>query len=308
MARRYRIAICALISAAALGLVGCGGPHAARAAWHPIRSAGAPGRGGGGDHLDETPNNGAQSTAPSSPGTTGAPGMPNATPSASDLPQSPESPAGPPSGSPSAPPNGINLSQKVTGDNTVALTFDDGPSSFTPQILAMLREHNIKATFCLVGVNVRAHHDLVQQIVREGHTLCNHTWKHDLQLGRKTPDEIRADLQATNDEIHRAVPDAPIKYFRHPGGNFTPDAIAVAKELGMASIGWDVDPRDWDTKKYPVGAGLTDHIVNVVRKHTHAGSIVLSHDAGGDRSCTMSAYRTLLPELQHEFTLAPLPT
>src|SRR4029450_3738593 len=129
----------------------------------------------------------------------------------------------------------------------------------------------------------------VQAIVRDGHTLCNHTWKHDLHLGDKTPEQIRADLQATNDEIPAPVPDAPIKYFRHPGGNFTPAAVQVAKELGMASIGWEVDPDGGERR----GGG--------------AGAIALSHDAGGDRPCTVAAYRTVLPELVQRFTLAALP-
>ena len=103
------------------------------------------------------------------------------------------------------------------------------------------------------------------------------------------------------------MPDAPIKYFRHPGGNFTNDAVSVAKDLGMASIGWDVDPEDWNLQKYKKGPAMTNHILAVVRKNTKPGSIVLSHDSGGDRSCTMAAYKTLLPELKGRFTLAALP-
>jgi peptidoglycan-N-acetylglucosamine deacetylase len=272
-------------------LIGSGGQNADRTTWHAVRQVGAQGRGGGepldGEHERLTAaSSPAQGSTPSSPGGQDTGASPSA---------------------PSQAPTGVDLARKMTGDDTVTLTFDDGPSTFTPQFLAMLREHNVKATFCLVGVNVRAHHDLVQQIVREGHTLCNHTWRHDLKLGKRSPDEIRADLQSTNDEIRRAVPDASIKYFRHPGGNFTPEAVAIAKELGMASVGWDVDPRDWDLTKYSDSPGMTNHIVNVVRNRTRPGSIVLSHDAGGDRSCTMSAYRTLLPDLKSRFKLAALP-
>ena len=118
---------------------------------------------------------------------------------------------------------------RQTGGAQVALTFDDGPSADTPQLLAMLRQHNIKATFCVVGVAVQEFPQYVQEIVKDGHTLCNHTWKHDEKLGKKSADTIRADLQRTNDEIRKAVPDAQIKYFRHPGGNFTPAAVQIAK-------------------------------------------------------------------------------
>jgi peptidoglycan/xylan/chitin deacetylase (PgdA/CDA1 family) len=202
---------------------------------------------------------------------------------------------------------GLKLSIRRTGNDSVALTFDDGPGAQTMQILALLAQYHVTATFCLIGVNVRAHHDLVQAIVRDGHTLCNHTWKHDLHLGDKTPEQIRADLQATNDEIHAAVPDAPIKYFRHPGGNFTPAAVQVAKELGMASIGWEVDPSDWDVRRYAPGSTMTNHVIANLRHNVKAGSIVLSHDGGGDRTSTVTAYRTVLPELVQRFTLAALP-
>jgi len=188
----------------------------------------------------------------------------------------------------------------------VALTFDDGPDAATPQILALLRQYRIKATFCVIGVNVQAHPDMVQQIVAAGHTLCNHTWRHDLHLGDKSPDAIRADLQRTNDEIHRAAPRAPVKYFRHPGGNFTPSATDVAKSLGMTSLSWDIDPRDWDLQQYGTGAPLTAHIVNTVESQCHPGAIILSHDGGSDRSSTIAAYQTLLPWLKARYDLVPL--
>jgi peptidoglycan/xylan/chitin deacetylase (PgdA/CDA1 family) len=277
-----------------IGLVmtGCGGANAPRATWHGAARQPGVGEGPAGDEgsLGVAASGVGAKPTPSAP-TSGAPASPGASPSTS----------------PAAPPKGIKLSQLTTGNTTVALTFDDGPSEFTLKLLDLLRDNGVKATFCLIGVNVRDHQDIVKKIVEDGHTLCNHSWKHDLKLGEKTPDQIRADLQATNDEIHKAVPDAPIKYFRNPGGNFTTASVQVAKELGMASIGWNVDPNDWNTEKYTDGTKMTNHILATVRKRTSAGSIVLSHDGGGDRKCTMSAYKTLLPELKSKFTLAAMP-
>jgi peptidoglycan/xylan/chitin deacetylase (PgdA/CDA1 family) len=239
-------------------------------------------------HLGSKPSQ----TAPSSPA---APAAPGKTPP----------PASP---SPSAPAvENLRLAQLSTGSANVALTFDDGPGPYTPQILALLRQYHIKATFCLIGVNVQKHHDYVQQIVADGHTLCNHSWKHDIHLGKKPIDAIRADLQATNDEIHRAVPDAKIAYFRAPGGNFTPESVQVAKDLGMKPLGWNVDPDDWDIKKYPEGPTMTGHIEAVLRKRIKPGSIVLSHDGGGERECTIDAYKALLPDLTKKYTLVPMP-
>ncbi|WP_238450607.1 polysaccharide deacetylase family protein, partial [Micromonospora sp. 4G55] len=83
--------------------------------------------------------------------------------------------------------------RRATGVRAVALTFDDGPDpAWTPKILDQLRAARVKATFCLVGTEVRKHPELVVRIVREGHQLCNHSWRHDFDLGRRPVTEIRA--------------------------------------------------------------------------------------------------------------------
>ncbi|MGC9669458.1 polysaccharide deacetylase family protein [Planosporangium sp. 12N6] len=189
---------------------------------------------------------------------------------------------------------------RVTGTDGVALTFDDGPGAQTMPMLDLLRSWGVTATFCLIGENVRAHPDLVRAIVRDGHTLCNHTWNHDLALGRRSKDAIRADLQRTNDEIHKAAPGVPVRYFRHPGGAWTPAAVRVAAELGMVSIDWDVDPVDWNTATFGVGPTMANHVIAILKQGVRPGSIVLSHDGGGDRTGTVTAYRALLPYLIRE--------
>lgn len=197
--------------------------------------------------------------------------------------------------------------QRALDTHQVALTFDDGPDAATPRVLELLRKNQIKATFCVIGVNVRAHPELVRQIAADGHSLCNHTLRHDLHLGTRGVATIRADLQQTADAIHQAAPGAPIRYFRHPGGNFTPASNEVAKELGMISLGWNVDPNDWNLTKFPVTAARTEHVVNVVTSQTRPGAIILSHDGGGDRSATIAAYERLLPWLKARYELVALP-
>jgi peptidoglycan/xylan/chitin deacetylase (PgdA/CDA1 family) len=291
-----RTAVLALLGGALLFVAACGGSPSTT--WHgPVSHPVAAGGPGGGGGADASPTTGARPPGPPQP--TGE-HKPHTVGSSS---------SGPPSAS-TGPTFGLAVPgvRRTTGSSSVALTFDDGPGEGTSQILELLRQYNVKATFCLIGVNVQAHPDLVQAIVRDGHTLCNHTWHHNEHLGQKSADEIREDLQRTNDAIHAAVPDAPIKYFRHPGGNFTPLAVQVAKELGMASLGWNVDPKDRDLHgKWQPGPALTQHIVAVVERTTHAGSIVLSHDGGGERESTVAAYRTLLPNLTGRFSLIGLP-
>lgn len=200
-------------------------------------------------------------------------------------------------------------SVRTTGTAAVALTFDDGPDPVnTPKILDLLKSCNVKATFCVVGHRARDNPDLIRRIFNEGHTLCNHSWQHLIDLGAtsRTDDYIRGDLSKTNKYIHIAVPEAPIKYFRAPGGNFTTRLIAIAAELGMTSIEWSVDPKDWDSTHYGSGKAMVDHVVSFVFSTTKPGAIVLSHD--NLKPDTISAYAILLPLLAHFYTLIPLPT
>ena len=193
-----------------------------------------------------------------------------------------------------------------TGRAGVALTFDDGPDPVqTPKLLDLLRKEHVKATFCVVGRNVAAYPGLVRRIAAEGHTLCNHTWAHGLTLGRKKPAAIRADLARTNQAIRRAAPGAKVRYMRAPGGNFTPAFVKAAAGLGMTSIYWQVDPRDWE---HPEGETATAHrakVIRVVKKHVGKGAIVLSHDYR--QPGTIAAYRTLLPWLRQRYRLIELP-
>ncbi|GID96042.1 hypothetical protein Adi01nite_54540 [Amorphoplanes digitatis] len=193
-----------------------------------------------------------------------------------------------------------------TGDAGVALSFDDGPDPVqTPRMLDLLRRHGVKATFCLVGRNAAAHPDLVRRIVAEGHTLCNHTWRHSLTLGKRKAAVIEADLRRTNDAIRAAAPGAQIRYVRAPGGNFTGAFVAAGARLGMKSIYWQVDPRDWEHPGGESGAAHRAKVVRSVKKHVHKGAIVLSHDYGQPE--TIAAYEQLLPWLKGRYRLVALP-
>jgi peptidoglycan-N-acetylglucosamine deacetylase len=287
MARRRSAALA--LAALALALGGCAAAHAqANPAWHPAA------------------NSASQAASPA-----GSPAAsPSVSPSPSRSPKSSPSPSGSPDAPTPPPPTpgtgagggtGPAGSFRTTGSSAVALTFDDGPSGYTPQLLDMLAQYHIKATFCLIGREIAGYPDVVKRIVAEGHTLCNHTWSHDEQLRTRTADRIQSELQRTSDAIHALVPDAPIKYFRNPGGNFSPQTVSIAASMGMKSIFWNVDPMDW--RKPGV-----QPIINNVLNHTAQGSIVLMHDGGGDRSQTMTACKTILPNLAGRFTLIALPT
>jgi peptidoglycan/xylan/chitin deacetylase (PgdA/CDA1 family) len=203
--------------------------------------------------------------------------------------------------------SGPHGSVQTTGSAAVALTFDDGPDPVnTPKMLDVLKACGVKATFCLIGDKVAAYAAVVRRIVAEGHTLCNHTWDHNTQLGTYGQLGIQQSLQRTNDAIHAVVPGVKIAYFRAPGGEWTSDYVTVAHQLGMTPIDWDVDPWDWNFAKNGTGETMTAHIVDYVRSHVRPGSIILSHD--NLKPDTVEAYRRLLPWLTAHFTLIALPT
>jgi peptidoglycan/xylan/chitin deacetylase (PgdA/CDA1 family) len=196
---------------------------------------------------------------------------------------------------------------KNTGSGAVALTFDDGPDPVnTPALLDLLKQHGVKATFCLVGFRARDYPDVVRRIVAEGHTVCNHSWQHLQDLAERDEGYLRWDLKATNDAIHAAAPNAKISYFRAPYGNFTPRLVAFAAELGLKPIHWDVDDETWKTSTYGVGPAMTDHIRYEVQTFTRPGSIILSHE--NKKPHTITAYATVLSWLQQHFQLVAPPT
>ncbi len=176
------------------------------------------------------------------------------------------------------------------GGRSVAFTFDDGPNpTDTPHLLEVLRKRHVEAVFCLWGDHVKEHPELVRAIVAAGHTLCNHTMHHD-DMGAWSPEDIRADLERTSAEIHRAAPGVRIPYFRAPNGSWgqTPQ---VATELGMQPLGWRLAVGDWE----PPG---TDELVRRVEEGITPGAVILMHDGGGDRSQTVEAVDRLIPSLR----------
>jgi len=174
------------------------------------------------------------------------------------------------------------------GGKRLALTFDDGPSQDTSAVLDLLAKYHIKATFCMVGENVGWNPDMVRRIVAEGHRLCNHSMHHD-DLGVLPAAKSAADIAADDAAIAKAVPGAVVTYYRAPYGDFGPSAKQAAL-MGHTPLGWLVDPDDW---KMP-GAGV---IASRIRQQLKPRDVVLVHDGGGDRSQTVQALTTLIPQL-----------
>ncbi|WP_330461419.1 polysaccharide deacetylase family protein [Streptomyces sp. NBC_00820] len=180
------------------------------------------------------------------------------------------------------------------GDRAVNITIDDGPDpAWTPQVLRVLRENGVKATFCMVGPQAQAHPDLVRQVVAAGHRLCDHTVSHDTTMDSKSEAYQSQQILDAERQITRASGGVRPMYYRAPGGAFTPYSRHLAASHGMRPLGWNVDSKDFERPG-------TEAIVATVQGELHNGPTLLFHDAGGDRSQTVAALGELLPALKQQ--------
>ncbi|WP_225635800.1 polysaccharide deacetylase family protein [Streptomyces solaniscabiei] len=172
---------------------------------------------------------------------------------------------------------------------TMMLTFDDGPDPrYTPSILDTLAEYDVRATFFVCGEMADYNKDLLSRMADEGHVVGNHTWSHPL-LTKLTRRRIRTEMERTCEVVEKAYGEAP-RWFRAPYGAWNRAAFQLGAELGMEPLAWTVDTLDWTTPG-------TATIIDRVEDGAAPGVVVLSHDAGGNRSQTVRALRSYLPQL-----------
>ncbi|MFF4979068.1 polysaccharide deacetylase family protein [Streptomyces sp. NPDC001046] len=179
---------------------------------------------------------------------------------------------------------------RVSGrGRTMVLTFDDGPDPrYTPHILDTLAEYDVRAMFFVCGEMAVDNKKLLARMSDEGHVVGNHTWSHPL-LTRLTRRQIRSEMERTSDVVADVCGERP-EWFRAPYGAWNRAAFQLGAELGMEPLAWTVDTLDWTTPGTP-------SIVERVEKGAAPGVVVLSHDAGGDRTQSVRALRRYLPEL-----------
>ena len=166
----------------------------------------------------------------------------------------------------------------------VALTFDDGPSEYTPKVLHVLKREHAKATFFEIGEQVPGLAENSRAVLASGNELGNHSLHHESHPGR-------ASMAETNRRIKAATGFEPC-LFRPPGGAFNSRVVADAHRLGMTTVVWNVDPRDWSR---PGTSAIYSRVVSATRP----GSIVIMHDGGGNRSETVAALPRIIHTLRH---------
>ncbi|MFE0414992.1 polysaccharide deacetylase family protein [Streptomyces tendae] len=180
------------------------------------------------------------------------------------------------------------------GPSGVNITIDDGPDpAWTPQVLDLLDEYGVKATFCMTGLQAQAHPDLVKDVVAAGHRLCDHSVSHDTGMDKKSEAYQSKEILDAERMIIKASGGVRPMYYRAPGGAFTPYSRKLAASHGMRPLGWNVDTKDFERPG-------TDAIVDTVQRELANGPTILFHDAGGDRTQTVEALRQVLPWLKEQ--------
>jgi peptidoglycan/xylan/chitin deacetylase (PgdA/CDA1 family) len=174
-------------------------------------------------------------------------------------------------------PNWTRLPDETAGRGTVAITIDDGPDpEITPRMLALLDEHDVKATFFCIGERVLRHPELAREIARRGHAIENHTQRHAHHFSLLGPRGLAKEIGQAQDSIAQVVGEAP-RFFRAPAGLRNPFLDLVLARFGLQLASWT--RRGFDT--------VSQDSEIVLDKLTHrlgAGDILLLHDGHAGRT------------------------
>lgn len=171
----------------------------------------------------------------------------------------------------------------------VALTFDDGPSQYTPEFLKVLGRMGAPATFFTVGGEFQTFGENAKQAHEAGYVIADHTFTHPQMPSLSAPEQA-SQIDRTASVIKQLGLPYP-QLYRAPYGAYDQTTLNVLKKRNMLLVLWDVDTEDW---KKP-GA---DAIKQAVFNHVQPGSIVLMHDGGGDRSETLAALPDIIRGLR----------
>lgn len=179
--------------------------------------------------------------------------------------------------------------------NMIALTFDDGPDRrFTPQVLDVLKKHNVKATFFLMGSRVRSLPKITQRIYEEGHAIGNHTYWHPNLLNEKKK-RLHWEVKETEKAIYNTI-GYRTRLFRAPYGNINEDQLQLLANMGYRIIGWSVDSLDW--RQLP-----KKEVAHNVLSNSHPGAIILMHSGGHwtqDLTGMVAALDEIIPRLKKD--------
>lgn len=179
----------------------------------------------------------------------------------------------------------LNIGESGIGEKAIALTFDDGPSNYTAELLDGLELYDAKATFFVIGSVAEKNPEIVKRAHEDGHLIGNHTYSH-LDFYKSTVSTIEEDITKGADVIEQITGERPL-FLRAPYGNVN---FVQLKQLDSFFIHWSDSTYDWFKEE-------EDYIYKRIMKEAKDGAIILMHDT---REVTVKAVLRAIPELQEQ--------
>ena len=171
----------------------------------------------------------------------------------------------------------------------IALTFDDGPHPrYTPEILDILREYGVRATFFVIGQNIEWYDGLVQREFDEGHEIGNHTYSH-LNLKLLPYPDVCAEIEEAEAVIGERI-EYRTRLLRPPCGMLGDELVRAARDGDYTIVCWSIDTLDW---AHTPSEKIAENVLSSVQ----GGDIILFHDYVSGASPTPDALRIIIPEL-----------
>lgn len=179
----------------------------------------------------------------------------------------------------------LNLGESGIGEKAIALTFDDGPSDYTEELLDGLELYNAKATFFVVGKTAEKRPEIVKRAHEDGHLIGNHTYSH-IDFYKSSITQIEEDIKKGENVIKEIIGKKPL-FLRVPYGNVN---FIQLKKLDKFFIHWSTSSYDWFKED-------EEYIYNRIMKEAKDGAIILMHDT---KEVTVKAVLRAIPELQEQ--------
>ncbi len=172
----------------------------------------------------------------------------------------------------------------------LALTFDDGPHPrYTNEILDILEEYNVKATFFVIGVNIENYPGIIENIYAKGHEIGNHTYSHSSKQ-QISEDELKNEIDRCQELISSKI-GIRTGLFRPPRGKLNKAVENFAAYNNYTVILWSIDTMDWAHRS-------PENIMKNIENTVKGGDIILMHDYISGKNTTIDALRLLIPRLQ----------
>ena len=177
-------------------------------------------------------------------------------------------------------------------EKKIALTFDDGPSIYTLEVLELLKKFNAKATFFCIGKNIETHPEIIEKVIEEDHLVGNHSYSHSKFFDFYNAKRITEELQKT-DQLLEKFTSKKINFFRPPYGVTTPSIRRALKITGHKVIGWNIRSLDGGTTDVEL-------ILNRIKKRVSPGGIVLLHDTGSHSVLVLEQFLQFLQQNNYQ--------